>query len=61
LITKDEETKLVKKEQPNEILNVFRAIYIVINESYDGILPNSLIENLINKILPKLKVENLSK
>lgn len=60
-VTKEEETNLCKKEQPEEILNVFRIIYIIINEDYEVIQSNKLIDNLINVVLVKIKVENLSK
>ncbi len=60
-VTKDEENNLCKKEQPEEILNVFKIIYTLINEKYDEIPPQKLIENMIINILPKIKVDNLSK
>ncbi len=60
-VTKDEEANLCKKEQPEEILNVFRIIYTIINEKYDHLEPGRLIDNMVNTILPKIQVENLSK
>lgn len=60
-VTKDEENNLCKKEQPEEILNVFRIIYVLVNHKYDDIPPQKLIDNMINVILPNLKIENLSK
>ena len=60
-ITKEEEIILIKKEYPNEVLNIFRAIYIVINENYSGLPGNKIIDNLINSVIPKRKLENLSK
>jgi hypothetical protein len=60
-ITKEEENNLMKKEQQNEVLNIFRCIYIIINESYVGIPSNKLIENLIIGIFQRRKIENLSK
>ena len=60
-VTKDEEANLCKKEQPEEILNVFRIIYTLINEKYDHLEPGRLIDNMVNTILPKIQVENLSK
>ena len=60
-VTKDEEHNLCKKEQPEEILNVFRLIYILINEPYTQIPPQKLIENLTSGIFEKLGAENLSK
>lgn len=60
-LTKDEESNLCKKEQSEDILDFFRIIYIVLNENYSDIPNNKLIENLFSNVLPKLKVENLSK
>jgi hypothetical protein len=60
-VTKEEEANLCKKDQPEEILNVFRIIYIIINEDFESVQPNKLIDNLINVVLAKIKVENLSK
>ena len=60
-VTKEEEAILCRKDQPEEILNVFRIIYIIINEDFEPVAPNKLIDNLINVVLPKIKVENLSK
>lgn len=59
-VTKDEENNLCKKDQPEEILNVFRIIYTIINENYTHLEPNKIIDNLIHTILPKIQVENLS-
>ncbi len=59
--TKEDENNLCKKEQTEEILDVFRIIYIILNENYSDIPNNKLIENLFNNVMPKLKVENLSK
>jgi hypothetical protein len=60
-ITREEENNLIKKEQQNEVLNIFRSIYIIINESYEGIPSNKIIENLLIGIFQKRKIENLSK
>lgn len=60
-ITKEEENNLIKKEQSNEVLNIFRCIYIIINENYEGIPSNKIIENLLLNIFHKRKIENLSK
>lgn len=59
-VTKDEETNLASKEQPEEILNIFKLIHIIVNESYEELKPNELIENLTKNIFTKLNVENLS-
>jgi hypothetical protein len=47
-LTPDEEKKLKSKEQPEEILNIFRFIYIALNSRYEDILPQELISNLTN-------------
>ena len=59
-ITKEEENNLIKREQSNEVLNIFRCIYIIINENYEEIPTNKLIENLISNIFQNRKIENLS-
>jgi hypothetical protein len=60
-VNQTEEQNLIKKEQPIEIINVFKLIYILLNENYEEIEDNKILENLITKILPKLKFESLSK
>lgn len=60
-VTKDEENNLCKKEQSEEILNVFRLVYILLNEPYSQITPQKMIENLLTVVFEKISVENLSK
>jgi len=60
-VTKEEENNLLKKDQPEEILNVFRLIYILLNEDYKDITPQKIIENLNTKIFARMGVENISK
>lgn len=60
-ITRDEESNLSKKEQPNEIINIFRLIYMIVDEEYEYLPQNQIISNFIQVLLPKLKGENLSK
>jgi hypothetical protein len=60
-VTKDEEANLCQKQQNEEILNVFKLIYIFINEDYSNIPDDQLISNLTNNIYPKLGIESLSK
>ena len=55
-----EEQNLVKKEQPIEIINVFKIIYILINESYQNVEDSKIIETLLSKLLPNIKADNLS-
>lgn len=59
-VTKEEEGNLCKKEQP-EIINVFKLIYILLNESYEELEPQKIIENLIQNLFVKYNVENISK
>lgn len=60
-VNKDEEANLCKKEQADEIINVFRLIYLLIDEKLpEDLAPAKYIDNLLHTILPKLNVENLS-
>jgi hypothetical protein len=66
-ITKSEEEKL-RKLKLNEnnnydmiIINIIKIIYILIKEKYNNIVNEYLIENLYKTILPKLKIEKISK
>jgi len=52
-----EEQNLIKTDQPEEIINVFRLIYLAINEDYSSIPPNKIIEILFKDLLPKYKVD----
>ena len=56
-----EEQNLLKKEQPIEIINVFKLIYLLMNESYDNLEESKIIENLLNTVLPRIKFDSLSK
>ena len=59
---KDEENSLAKKEtNPEEILNIFRMIFILMNENFDHIQPNKYKEYLITEIFPKHKINSMSK
>jgi hypothetical protein len=58
-LTPDEEKKLKSKEQPEEILNIFRFIYIALNCSYDDLPPQELIPNL-SQIYTEKGVDSLS-
>ena len=59
-VTTIEEQNLLKKEQPIEIINVFKLIYVLMNESLENIEENKIIENLLNTVLPRIKVDSLS-
>lgn len=59
-ITKEEILSLVKSNLiPLEITLIFKLIYIIIDENYNGEGINKLIENLVNFILPKYKSREL--
>ena len=60
-VTKTEEENLWKKDQPEEILKVFRIIYLIMNENMEEIAATELIGNLIKNVLPRIQIENLSK
>lgn len=60
-VTKEEENNLCKKDQPEEILNVFRIIYLIIGEDIESVPSNKLIDNLINVVMPRIGVDALSK
>lgn len=59
-IKKEDEIKL-KNFQEEDIIEVFKFIYVLIEESFDEIEPEYLIENLFHYILPKLGCGNISK
>jgi hypothetical protein len=59
---KEEEMNLATKENsPEEILNVFRLIFIMLNENVDNVHPNKYIDYLVTEIFPKYKIESMSK
>jgi hypothetical protein len=68
-ITKENEIHLIDYEQVastveesfKDVLDMFKFIYILLHQRYDKVDQKMLISNLINKILPKIKIENLSK
>lgn len=60
-VTKGEEESLCSKEQPEEIINIFKLIYILVGQDYTNINPQKLIEHLIVEVFPILGVENISK
>ena len=55
------ETGLLDKDQAPEILNLFKIIYILLDENYDGLEGNKIISNLYELFYPKYKVDSLSK
>jgi hypothetical protein len=59
---KEEENNLATRENsPEEILNVFRLIFIMLNENVDNVQPNKYIDYLVTEIFPKYKIESMSK
>ena len=59
---KDEESSLVKKEcYPEEILNIFRMIFIMLNENYEHVEPSKYFEYLITDLFPKYNIDSMSK
>ncbi len=60
-IKKDDEVNLCNIEQTEDIIHVFKLIYILIDEDTVGIEKENLIENLISNIMPKYNIVNLSK
>lgn len=61
-ITKEDEINLANERIDNhEIINIFKIIFILIRQNVDKIEPAILPEILINKVLTRLKIDNLSK
>jgi hypothetical protein len=58
-IKKEDEIKL-KNPQEEDIIGVFKLIYVLIEESMDDIEPEFLIENLFNNIFPRIGCGNIS-
>ena len=60
-IKKEEETNLPKKEQPDSIPDLLRFFLLLINEDYENLSNPKLLDDLFEKILPKYKMDSLSK
>lgn len=60
-LTKEDEINLNKQCDLEQIQNLFKLIYILLNEDYESISPQDLITNLITNVLSKYKVESISK
>lgn len=66
-ITKEDEAHLASMykdpsaEIHEDIITIFKVIYILIKQKQDKTVPHLIIDNLINNIMPKYKIENLSK
>lgn len=61
-ITKNEELQLLNIDiSDKNIMGIIRAIYVLVKEE-EKLIPNeNLVSNLIMKILPKHKVDSISK
>lgn len=59
-IKKEEEANLNKKEQPDSIMDLIKFFLIVINEDYENIPNQKLLEELFDKIYTKYKLDSLS-
>jgi len=61
-VTKEEEKKLIEKEQKPEIINIFKIFYIIFNQSYDDIEEQKIIPNLLSNLMINVwKEDGLSK
>ena len=58
-ITNDERDNLISKEQPNEVILLFSIILILLNEKYESIPRNKIIEYFFKEIFKQYKVETL--
>lgn len=57
---KEEENNLIKKDQHEKIIDVFRFFFILLNEKYDHLETNGIIQEFMLKIMPQRNCENLS-
>jgi len=60
-VKKEEENNLLKKEQNEKIIDVFRFFCLLLNENHERITKEKIIEFFLLTVLPKYKVETLSK
>jgi hypothetical protein len=63
-ITKNDESNLpldVDANSSEEIANIFKIIYILLKQNPNKVKNEMLVENLFNKIMVNLKIQNLSK
>lgn len=60
-IRTEDENNLITKEQPEEILNFIKIIYILLKEPYSNIPTADLIVNLKQNIFPKYSIDTFSK
>jgi hypothetical protein len=60
-IKKEDELNLTKNNPGEDIIGVFKFVYVLIDERMQGIASENLIDNLFYGILPKLGYTNISK
>jgi len=60
IIKKDEELIFPKKEQPEAIIDLFRFFLLIIDEKYESIANNIIIEELFERVMPKYKIDSIS-
>jgi hypothetical protein len=60
-LTKEDENNLNKQCNLEQIQNLFKLIYVLLNEDYENISPEDLINNMLTNILIKYKAESISK
>ena len=60
-ITKDQEVKLLDKDQPDIIIDLIIFLYNIIGESSEEFSGNKLIQNLFENIYKKYSVDSISK
>jgi hypothetical protein len=60
-VKKEEENSLLKKDQKEKIVDVFKFFCILLKENYEDLPSNKIIEFFMLTILPKYKIESLSK
>ncbi len=60
-LTKEDENNLNKQCNLEQIQNLFKLIYILLNEDYESVSPEDLISNMLTNILIKFKAESISK
>jgi hypothetical protein len=60
-LTKEDENSLAISDQSEEIIYLFKLIYLYLNEPYEHLSDQNVISYLINDLEKKYNVENLSK
>lgn len=61
MITKEDELALCKRPQAREILNIFTALYVILNENPYAVPTRDLVVNMIKVLLNKYEVDSISK